>query len=63
MLSNVKTDRVIGANGRREVGLSCPASHHPIQGTSLTRNPGKHRGIAEEVVEADLDRPESLKAH
>src|SRR3989441_5768605 len=28
----------------------------------LTRNPGKHRELAEEVVEADLDRPETLKA-
>jgi uncharacterized protein YbjT (DUF2867 family) len=29
---------------------------------ALTRHPGKHRGLADEVVEADLDRPESLKA-
>src|ERR1700682_2282632 len=29
---------------------------------ALTRNPGKHRDLAEEVVEADLDRPETLKA-
>jgi uncharacterized protein YbjT (DUF2867 family) len=29
---------------------------------ALTRNPGKHRGVADEVVEADLDRPETLKA-
>ena len=29
---------------------------------ALTRNPGKHRELAEEVVEADLDRPETLKA-
>src|SRR4029453_8843366 len=28
----------------------------------LTRNPGKHRGLGDEVVEADLDRPESLEA-
>src|SRR5437870_2881993 len=28
----------------------------------LTRNPGKHRELAEEVIEADLDRPETLKA-
>src|SRR3989441_10538146 len=28
----------------------------------LSRNPGKHRGLADEVVEADLDRPQSLKA-
>ena len=29
---------------------------------ALTRNPDKHRGLADEVVEADLDRPETLKA-
>src|SRR5882672_10167368 len=29
---------------------------------ALTRNPGKHRGLAAEVVEADLDRPEALEA-
>src|SRR5712675_1060671 len=29
---------------------------------ALTRNPGKHHELAEEVIEADLDRPESLKA-
>src|SRR5260370_23234528 len=28
---------------------------------ALTRNPGKHRELAKEVVEADLDRPETLK--
>jgi uncharacterized protein YbjT (DUF2867 family) len=29
---------------------------------ALTRNPARHRDLAEEVVEADLDRPETLKA-
>jgi uncharacterized protein YbjT (DUF2867 family) len=29
---------------------------------ALTRNPGKHRGLADEVIEADLNRPETLKA-
>ncbi len=29
---------------------------------ALTRHPGKHRGLADEVVEADLNRPETLKA-
>ena len=29
---------------------------------ALTRHPGKHRDLADEVVEADLDRPETLKA-
>jgi uncharacterized protein YbjT (DUF2867 family) len=29
---------------------------------ALSRNPGKHRELAAEVVEADLNRPETLKA-
>ncbi len=29
---------------------------------ALSRNPGKHGGLAEEVVAADLDRPETLEA-
>jgi uncharacterized protein YbjT (DUF2867 family) len=29
---------------------------------ALTRHPGKHRDLADDVVEADLDRPETLKA-
>src|SRR6266403_275882 len=29
---------------------------------ALTRNPGKHRGLADEVVEADLNRAETLTA-
>jgi uncharacterized protein YbjT (DUF2867 family) len=29
---------------------------------ALTRDPDKHHGLADEVVEADLDRPETLKA-
>lgn len=29
---------------------------------ALTRHPAKHRGLADEVVEADLDRPETLEA-
>src|SRR5258705_3360653 len=29
---------------------------------AFTRNPDKHRGLADEVVAADLNRPETLKA-
>jgi uncharacterized protein YbjT (DUF2867 family) len=29
---------------------------------ALTRNPGRHRGLADEVVEANLDRPGTLRA-
>jgi uncharacterized protein YbjT (DUF2867 family) len=28
---------------------------------ALTRNPGEHRQLADEVVKADLDRPETLE--
>jgi uncharacterized protein YbjT (DUF2867 family) len=37
-----------------------PAANFKVR--ALTRNPGKHRDLAEEVVEADLDRPETLNA-
>jgi uncharacterized protein YbjT (DUF2867 family) len=36
------------------------SSGRSIGGTALTRNPGKHRELADEVVEADLNRPETL---
>src|SRR6202163_2559741 len=29
---------------------------------ALSRNPDKHRDLADEVIEADLNRPETLKA-
>jgi len=29
---------------------------------ALSRNPGKHRDLGNEVVKADLDRPETLNA-
>src|SRR5713226_3190362 len=29
---------------------------------ALSRNPGQHRGLADEVVKADLDRPDTLHA-
>jgi uncharacterized protein YbjT (DUF2867 family) len=54
---------VIGATGQQGGGVV-----HALQASGqfkvrvLTRNPGKHRELADEVVEADLDRPETLKA-
>src|SRR6266480_3303409 len=54
---------VIGATGQQGGGVV-----HALQGSgqfkvrALSRNPGKHRDLADEVVEADLDRPETLKA-
>jgi len=54
---------VIGATGHQggAVVRALQASGQ-FRVRALTRNPGKHRELAEEVVEADLDRPETLKA-
>jgi uncharacterized protein YbjT (DUF2867 family) len=54
---------VIGATGQQggAVVRALQASGQ-FKVRALTRNPGKHRELAEEVVEVDLDRPETLKA-
>jgi uncharacterized protein YbjT (DUF2867 family) len=53
---------VIGATGQQggAVVRALQASRQ-FRVRALTRNPSKHRGLAEEVVEADLDRAETLK--
>src|SRR6202521_3378187 len=64
MLSNHKNRiAAIGATGQQggAVVRALQASGQ-FKVRALTRNPGKHRELAEEVVEADLDRPETLKA-
>jgi uncharacterized protein YbjT (DUF2867 family) len=63
MLSNSKKlIAVIGATGQQggAVVRALQASSQ-FKVRALTRNPGKHRELAEEVVEADLDRPETLE--
>ena len=64
MVSNHrKLIAVTGATGQQGGGVV-----RALQATgqfkvrALTRNPGKHRELAEEVVAADLGRPETLKA-
>src|SRR5713226_6586910 len=54
---------VIGATGQQggAVVRALQASGQ-FKVRALTRNPGKHRELAAEVVEADLNRPETLKA-
>jgi len=54
---------VIGATGQQggAVVRALQASGQ-FKVRALTRNPGKHRELVEEVVEADLDRPGTLKA-
>src|ERR1700722_19937726 len=54
---------VIGATGQQGGGVvrALQASGQ-FKVRALTRNPGKHRQLADEVVKADLDRPETLEA-
>jgi uncharacterized protein YbjT (DUF2867 family) len=54
---------VFGATGRQGGAVVRALQERPtFKVRALTRNPGQHRELAEEVVEADLDRPETLKA-
>jgi len=64
MLFNTKQlIAVIGATGQQGGGVV-----RALQGSgqfkvrALSRNPDKHRDLADEVVKADLNRPETLKA-
>ena len=54
---------VIGATGQQGGGVvrALQASGE-FKVRALTRNPDKHRQLADEVVKADLDRPETLEA-
>src|SRR5258707_14317487 len=64
MLSNnKKLIAVIGATGKQGGGVvrALKASGQ-FKVCALTRDPSKHRELAEEVVAADLDKPETLKA-
>jgi len=61
--NNEKLIAVIGATGQQGGGVvrALPARGQ-FKVRALTRNPDKHRELAEEVLEADLDKPETLKA-
>jgi uncharacterized protein YbjT (DUF2867 family) len=61
--SNKKLIAVIGATGQQGSGVvrALQASSQ-FKVRALTRSPDKHRELADEVVEADLNRPETLKA-
>jgi uncharacterized protein YbjT (DUF2867 family) len=64
MLSNNKElIAVIGATGHQGGGVvrALQASGE-FKVRALARNPDKHRQLADEVVKADLDRPETLEA-
>jgi uncharacterized protein YbjT (DUF2867 family) len=61
--SSKKLIAVIGATGQQGGAVvRALRAQGQFKVRALTRNPGKHRGLADEVVEADLDRPATLKA-
>ena len=64
MLSNIKKlIAVIGAAGHQGGGvIRALKAGGQFKVRALTRNPGQHRALADEVIEADLNRPETLAA-
>src|SRR6266851_1174754 len=61
--NNKKLIAVIGATGQQGGGVvRALQAHGQFKVRALTRNPDKHRDLAEEVMEADLNRPETLAA-
>src|SRR3989440_1528013 len=64
MLSNdKKLIAVIGATGQQGGGVvRALQARGQFKVRALTRSPDKNRELAEEVVEADLDKPETVKA-
>src|SRR6185437_1546739 len=64
MVSNdKKLIAVVGATGQQGGGvLRALQASGQFKVRALTRNPDKHPELAEEVVEADLTKPETLKA-
>src|SRR6266436_3322880 len=61
--TNKKLVAVIGATGQQGGGVvrALQASSQ-FKVRALSRDPSKHQNLADEVVEADLNRPETLKA-
>ena len=63
IFNNKKRISVIGATGQQGGAVvRALQTDGQFKVRALSRNPGKHGGIAEEVVEADLDRPETFEA-
>src|ERR1700682_1387554 len=57
-----KLSAVIGATGQQGGAVvRVLQAQGQFKVRALTRHPAKHHGLADEVVEADLDRPETLK--
>jgi len=61
--TNEKLIAVIGATGRQGSSVvRALQTSSQFKVRALTRNPDKHRELAYEVVKADLNLPETLKA-
>src|SRR5712664_1240051 len=63
MSNTQKLIAVVGATGQQGgavVGALQASGQFKVR--ALSRNPDKHRELADEVVKADLNRPETLKA-
>jgi uncharacterized protein YbjT (DUF2867 family) len=60
--TNKKIVAVVGATGQQGGAVvHALQAGNQFKVRALTRNPAKHRELAEKVVEADLNRPETLK--
>jgi uncharacterized protein YbjT (DUF2867 family) len=60
---NKKLIAVFGATGLQGGGvIRALQANGEFKVRALTRNPDKHRDLADEVVEGDLNRPDTLKA-
>jgi uncharacterized protein YbjT (DUF2867 family) len=63
MSSDGKLIAVVGAAGQQGGGaVRALQAGGRFRVRALTRHPDKHRGLADEVVAADLNRPETLRA-
>jgi len=61
--SEQKLIAVVGATGQQGGGVvRALQAGGQFKVRALTRNPGKHRDLADEVTEADLNRPETIAA-
>src|SRR5258708_12846656 len=60
--NNKRLIAVIGATGHQGGAvLRALQASGQFKVRALSRNPGQHRDLADEVVEADLNRPETLQ--
>ncbi len=60
--TNKKLIAVVGATGQQGgAAVRALQAGNQFKVRALTRNPAKHRELADEVIQADLNRPETLK--